>query len=646
MLARRTDRESADDSLIWQKALGRTPHDGGSRFARSSQPAFILHRWLGEGLRDDPPHQPAVESIEIAPGPRTLNAPGRWQQLAVRARFADGKVRDVTRLTVFSSSDTAIAGVSQTGLVEFSAKGEAAVLCRYLGEMRAIRLAYLEPRPDFRWSNPPEINFIDTCVNAKLRHLQLLPANLCRDDEFLRRASLDVCGILPTVTEVRTFLDDASPDKRARLIDKLLVRPEYADLWTLKWSDLLRSNRRAIQPKGVYVLQEWLHKRIAANLPFDQIVRALLTSQGDTFAEPAANYYRVARDPTSLAETTAQLFFGIRLQCAKCHNHPFERWTQDDYYSLAAFFARVRQKAEPTNAAGASELIYEDRTGEVTNPRTGLVVSPRPLGGAPGSVGLENRRQALANWITRPDNAFFAKSMVNRVWFHVMGRGIVDPVDDFRDSNPSANDELLDALAKDFLTHGFDVRHLLRTILNTRTYQLSARTNEWNQDDNRYFSHATTRLLSAEQLLDAICTATQAPEKYAGMPLGTRATQLPDGEIQHVFLKTFGQPARELACECERENESSLTQALQLVNGATINDKVRKADNHLHHLLDAKRPDRDVVTELYLATLSRRPSDGEMQTALSHVAKSKERAKAWEDVQWALLNSSEFLFRH
>ena len=646
VLARRTDREAADDSLIWQKAVGRTPHDGGSRFARSSQPAFILHSWLTQGLRDDPSRLPALESLEIAPGPRTLQAPGRWQQVAVRARFADGTARDVTRLTVFSSSDTAIAGVSQTGLVEFSTKGEAAILCRYLGELRTIRLAYLEPRPDFRWSSPPENNFIDAHVDAKLRHLQLLPSGLCRDDEFLRRASLDVCGILPTVAEVRAFLDDRAPDKRARLIDKLLERPEYADLWTLKWSDLLRSNRRAIQPKGVYVLQEWLHRKIAANVPFDQIVRDLLTSNGDTFAQPAANYYRVARDPTSLAETTAQLFFGIRLQCAKCHNHPFERWTQDDYYSLAAFFARVRQKTEPTTTAGASELIYEDRAGEVSNPRTGKVVPPRPLGGVGNSAGMDNRRQALANWITRPDNAFFAKSMVNRIWFHVMGRGIVDPVDDFRDSNPSANDELLDALAKDFVAHGFDVRQLLRTILNSRTYQLSSRTNEWNQEDNRYFSHATTRLLSAEQLLDAICTATQAPEKYAGMPLGTRATQLPDGEIQHVFLKTFGQPARELACECERENESSLTQALQLVNGATINDKVRKGDNHLHRLLTAKKPDRDVVAELYLATLSRLPSDGEIQTALAHITKGKDRGKAWEDVQWALLNSSEFLFRH
>ncbi len=646
VLARRTDRESAEESLIWQKALGRTPHDGGSRFARSSQPAFILHSWLTEGLPDDAKSLSALESLEVAPGPRTLQTPGRWQQLAVHARFADGKVRDVTRLTVFSSSDTAIASVSQTGLVEFSAKGEAAVLCRYLGEMRAIRLAYLEPRPDFHWSSPPENNFIDTHVDAKLRHLQLLPSDLCRDDEFLRRASLDICGILPTVAEVRAFLDDAAPDKRARLIDKLLERPEYADLWTLKWSDLLRSNRRAIQPKGVYVLQEWLHDKIAANVPFDQVVRDLLTSQGDTFAQPAANYYRVGRDPMSLAETTAQLFFGIRLQCAKCHNHPFERWTQDDYYSLAAFFARVRQKTEPTNAAGAAELIYEDRVGEVTNPRTGQVVPPRPLGGKPGSAGMENRRQVLADWITQPDNAFFPRSMVNRVWFHVMGRGIVDPVDDFRDSNPSANDELLDALAKDFVAHKFDVRQLIRTILNSRTYQLSSHTNEWNQDDNRYFSHATTRLLSAEQLLDAICTATQSPEKYADMPLGTRATQLPDGEIQNVFLKTFGQPARELACECERENESSLTQALQLVNGATINEKVRKTDNHLHRLLSAKRSDREIVSELYLATLSRRPSDGETKTALAHVAKGKDRAKAWEDVQWALLNSSEFLFRH
>ena len=499
MLARRTDRESADDSLVWQKALGRTPHDGGSRFARSSLPAFILHRWLSEGSPDDAPQQPALESVEIAPGPRTLQAPGRWQQLAVHARFADGSVRDVTRLTVFSSSDTAIAGVSQTGLVEFSAKGEAAVLCRYLGKNSGrSRLAYLEPRPDFRWSNPPENNFIDAQVYAKLRHMQILPSDLCRDDEFLRRASLDVCGILPTIAEVRTFLDDTAPDKRARLIDKLLERPEYADWWTLKWADLLRSNRRAIQPKGVYALQDWLHHRIAANVRFDQIVRELLTSQGDTFAQPAANYYRVARDPTSLAETTAQLFFGIRLQCAKCHNHPFERWTQDDYYSLAAYFARVRQKTEPTNSARRLRTHLRRSRGRSHQPANRQGRSPAAAWRSAwlGSAGMTQRRQALADWITRPDNVFFARSLVNRIWFHVMGRGIVDPVDDFRESNPSANDELLDALAKDFVTRGHDVRHLLRTILNSRTYQLSARTNEWNQDDNRYFSHATTRLLS------------------------------------------------------------------------------------------------------------------------------------------------------
>jgi hypothetical protein len=646
VLGRRTDREAASDSLIWQKAVGRVPHDGGSRFARSSQPAVVLHKWLAEGLRDDAPGMASVAGIEITPGPRMLEAPARWQQLAVRARFTDGSSRDVTRLTVFSSSDTAVASVSQTGLVEFSGRGETAILCRYLGEMRSVRIAYLEPRKDFRWMDPPANNYVDTQVNAKLKRMQIIPADLCRDDEFLRRATLDVCGVLPSVPEVKAFLSDSSADKRARLIDRLLERPEYADLWTLKWADLLRSNRRAIQPKGVYVLQEWLHDKISGNVPFDQIVRELLTSKGDTFAQPAANYYRVARDPTSLAETTAQLFFGIRLQCCKCHNHPFERWTQDDYYSLAAYFARVRQKTEPTTSGGAAELIYEDRSGEVTNPRTGKVVPPRPLGGKPGAAGAPDRRLALAEWIISPDNAFFARSLVNRIWFHVVGRGIVDPVDDFRDSNPPANDELLDALARDFVAHKFDVKHLIRTILNSRTYQLSARTNTWNQDDSRYFSHATTRLLSAEQLLDAICMATQAPEKYAGMPDGTRATQLPDGEIQHVFLKTFGQPARELACECERENESSLTQALQLVNGATINDKVRKGDNHLHHLLTAKTADRDIVNELYLATLSRRPNESEIKTALAHVAKGKDRGKAWEDVQWALLNSSEFLFRH
>jgi hypothetical protein len=652
VLGRRTDRLGPDTSLIYQKALARVPHEGGQRFNPASIPAKTMHAWLAEGLKDDAPTLPAVKRVEVLPGSRLLNEPVRWQQLAVRAHLADGSVRDVTRLTVFSSSDNAIAEVNTSGLVEFGQSGEVAILCRYLDEMVSVRLTYLEPKPGFKWSNPPQSNYVDQHVFAKLKMLSIQPSDLCTDQEFIRRAYLDVCGILPTAEETRKFLASKEPDRRAKLIDALLERPEYADFWTLKWSDVLRSSRKSIQVKGTHVFQTWLRSHITKNTPLDRIVTDLLTAKGSTYGNAPANYYRIARDPTNLAETTAQLFFGIRMQCAKCHNHPFERWTQDDYYSTAAFFARVRQRKDPAQGASIpkgdlAEYIYLDRTGEVVQPRTGKTMPPRFMGGVvpvipPGA----DRRAVFAKWLTAGDNPFFARSVVNRIWYHLMGRGIVDPVDDFRDSNPSANDELLDALAKDFVARQFDAKHLIRTILNSRTYQLSAQSNEFNKDDNKYFSRAVTKLLTAEQLFDALCQVTEVPEKFAGMPLGTRAVQLPDGEVNHPFLKTFGQPARELACECEREGDSNLAQALQLINGPAVNDRLRNATNRIGKLLAKKLTDRQLLDELYLVTLTRLPAQEEVQAALDHVARATDRRRAWEDVQWALINAKEFLFRH
>jgi hypothetical protein len=652
VLGRRTDRFDPDSSLILQKALGRVPHEGGQRFQPNSIPARAFRGWLSEGLQDDPADLPGVTSIEVLPGSRVLNAPAAWQQLAVLAHFADGSVRDVTRLTVFSSSDNAVASVTNTGLVEFQQSGEVAILCRYLMEMQAVRLTYLEPKSGFVWSNPPENNYVDKLVFSKLKMLSIQPSDLCTDQEFVRRAYLDLCGIMPTPDETRAFLNDPAKDKRAKLIDRLLERPEYADFWALKWLDVLRSNRKTIQMKGIYVYQKWLHRHIDQNTPFDQVVRELITASGSTFSNPPANFYRIARDPQNLAETTAQLFFGIRMQCAKCHNHPFERWTQDDYYSMAAFFARVRQKPD-TLEPGANpqtpgaEVVFSERAGEVIQPRSQKVMPPKFMGGAVPTIPPGNdRREVLAQWLTSPDNPFLPKSVVNRIWFHLNGRGIVDPVDDFRDSNPSANDALLDALAKDFVASKFDLKHMIRVIMNSRTYQLSAQSNDFNKDDSKYFSHAVTKLLSAEQLLDALCTVTEVPEKFPGMPLGTRAMQLPDGENNHPFLKTFGQPSRELACECERESDSNLAQALQLINGPTVNEKLRNANNRVGRLMAKKLSDGEILNELYLATLSRLPAPDEIKTALDHVNKSAEKRKAWEDVQWALLNAKEFLFRH
>ncbi|MBI2806361.1 MAG: DUF1553 domain-containing protein [Planctomycetes bacterium] len=652
LLGRRCDRLNPEMSLVLLKGLGRVAHEGGARFPATSIPARTISAWMSEGLNDDPPANATVKSVQVLPGNRILNAPSRYQQLSVLATFSDGTTRDVTRLTVFSSSEPAIAGVNPNGLVEFAQSGEVAILCRYLMELVPVRLTYLEPKLGFKWTNPPESNYVDKYTFAKLKMLNILPSDICTDQEFIRRAYLDVCGVLPTPPEVTAFLTSKDANKRSKLIDQLLDRPEYADFWTLKWSDVFRSTRKTIKVKGTHVFQKWLRNHVNQNTGFDQIVYEVITSGGSTFSNPAANYYRISRDPTTLAETTAQLFFGIRMQCAKCHNHPFERWTQDDYYSMAAFFNRVKYRTDPIDGGDAkkkdgAEYIYVDRAGELTQPRTGKVMAPKFMGGAiPTILPGRDRREALGKWMSSKDNPFVPKSIVNRIWFHLMGKGIVDPVDDFRDSNPSANDELLDAMAKDFVGKGWNAKHLLRTIMNSRTYQLSAQTNEFNKDDNKYFSHAVTKLLTAEQLFDALCQVTEVPEKFAGMPLGTRSVQLPDGEVNHPFLKTFGQPARELACECEREGDSNLAQALQLINGPAVNDRLRNANNRIGKLLAAKRNDKEIVADLFLTTLSRRPNETEESAMLGHISSAKDRRRALEDVHWALINSKEFLFRH
>jgi hypothetical protein len=673
VLGRRTDRQHPEDSLIYLKGRGRVPHEGGQRFGADSVAARTMLAWLTEGMPDDPPTLPALTKLEVLPGPRVCVAPARWQQLAVRAHFADGSARDVTRLTAFSSSDEGFARVDGNGLVELRQPGEAAVLCRYLDAIQCVRLTYLRPRPDFAWPNPPENNYVDRHVFAKLKMLNVRPSELCTDAEFLRRVYLDLCGILPAPDEVRAFLADPSTGKRGRLIEQLLERPEYADFWSHKWLDLLRSDRKTLQVKGMHVYQQWLRGKFADNAPFDEVARELLTAGGSTFSNPAANYYRISLEPTALAETTAQLFFGIRMQCAKCHNHPFERWTQDDYYHLAAFFARVRSKPDPLQP-GVGErrsgvqpfgmlgamVIYSERGGEVTQPRSGRVMEPKVMGmPAPAIPPGKDRRQVLAELVTSLENPFFARAAVNRVWFHLLGRGIVDAPDDFRDSNPPVNEALLDALARDFADHHFNVKHVLRTVVGSRTYQLSADTNETNRDDDKYFSHALVqrKRLPAEVLFDALSAATGVPEKFLGMPPGTRAVQLPDGAVvfnegpysnweRHPFMKAFGQPEREVACECEREGGVNLAQVLELKNGPTILKKIQTPDNRIGKLLARKLPDAEILEELFLATLSRPPLPQEAKAALDVVGGAADKRKAWEHVHWALLNTREFLFRH
>lgn len=641
---RRTNRFDPAESLLLRKPTMKVAHGGGRRMRETDVAYTILHDWIAEGLRTEAVDDARCVKVEVYPKQRILNRPAHTQQLVALAHFSDGTVRDVTPLVSYSSSDEAVATVDEHGLVVGHERGESAILARYLEHMDTSYLMFLEAIEGFEWNDPEPQNFIDRLVFDKLEQLMILPSEPAGDEQFLRRVYLDVLGILPEIDETRAFLADERPDKRARLIDELLERPEYAEYWALKWGDLMRLSNKHVTPAGVHKMHRWLVAAMRDNVPYDQFARELLTASGSTFDNPAANYYRTAADMNDCTETTSQVFLGIRIQCAKCHNHPFEVWTQDNYYGIGAFFNRVQRKESPQ---GDELIVWVARGGEVTQPRTGQQMAPwLPLRGAAEVESDADRRQALVVWLVESDNPFFAQAEVNRIWGYLMGRGIVEPVDDFRASNPPSNAALLDALAKDFVDHGFDRKHVIRTILNSRTYQQSSRKNEFNAGDAKYFSHARTRLLTAEQLLDAICKVTEMPEKYAGLPAGTRATALPSPDVDHEFLKVFGQPAREMACQCERSNESNLSQALQMINGPLVHGKLTAENNRIRRLVAAGASDDEIIVELYLAALCREPNEGERAAALGHIAAQEDRVLALEDVGWALLNSKEFLFQH
>jgi hypothetical protein len=582
--------------------------------------------------------------VDVYPRQRILHRPAHTQQLHVLAHFSDGTVRDITRLASYSSSDDAVATVDAGGLVVGQDRGEAAILVRYLEKIETAYTMFLKDVPGFQWPNPPENNYVDKFAFDKLRQLQIAPSDLCTDEEFVRRVYLDTIGVLPTAAESQAFLADTAADKRAKLIDVLVERPEFADFWALKWADLLRLRVNKVTASGVPKFHHLLVNAWRTNMPYDRFARELLTASGSTFDNPPANYFRTATETNDCTETTSQLFLGIRIQCAKCHNHPFERWTQDNYYGIGAFFNRVQRKP---SARPEDLVVFVARGGEVTQPRTGKQMKPwLPLTGDADLPGETDRRQALVDWLVRADNPFFAKVEVNRIWGHLLGRGIVEPVDDFRDSNPPSSATLLSALADDFVAHGFDRKYIIRTVLNSRVYQLSSRKNEFNKDDVKYFSHAKTRLLTAEQLLDAICQVTSVPEKYAGLPAGTRAAQLPSPDVDNYFLKVFGQPARETACQCERSSESNLSQALQMINGPLVHTKVRDENNRFRQLLKSGQTNEQVITQLYWAAFARQPNEAEMAASINHIAASGDQLRGLEDVCWALLNANEFLFQH
>jgi hypothetical protein len=640
---RRINPMAPETSLILSKPLGQIPHEGGLRLVRDSKSLEFLHDWIKEGAKDDPGASVALK-LEIFPDARVLTAPATTQQVAVLVHYADKTVRDITPICYYDSSNPTIAEVDADGYVRFKTRGEVAIIAHYLNLVANIRLTHLVEVPGFVAANVPQDNAIDRAVFQKLNKMRIQPSETCTDREFIRRAYLDVLGVLPTPEDVKSYLAGPEDKRRDFVVDRLFDRPEFYDFWALKFADVFRSNGRLIQTKGAYAFHRWIRESLERNVPMDQLVRALLTSEGSTFRNPAANYYRISRDPESAVETTAQLFLGVRIQCAKCHNHPFERWTQDDYYGFAAFFSQIGRKK---GTLPDDEVVYATGSGDVRQPRTGQTMKPKALGGPVfDDSPAQDRRVKLAAWLSSPSNPFFAKSLVNRIWYHLLGRGIVEPVDDFRDSNPACNDELLDGLTADFIKSGYDLKKLIRSVLHSRTYQMSATTNPLNADDGLYFSHAQTKLLPAEVLLDAISSLTGTTTPFNGLPNGARATQIPDGTIDNPFLKTFGRPARELACECERESESNLSQALQLIGGATVNGKLRDDAGRMATLAKSGKPPEQVIRELYSVALSREPNASEEAAAAKHLSAAKDKRQAIEDLGWVLINSKEFLFRH
>jgi hypothetical protein len=647
---RRLDFLDPSASLLLRKATGQVPHEGGQRLHPQSEQYNLLRRWIAEGARDDADHAAALKRLEVIPTRAILDQPATRQPLRVLAHYHGGARREVTHLTRFSVSDDAIASVTADGIVERRQAGEVAATAEYLGHMATAHLLFRDAAPGFVWHPPPENNYIDHHVFAKLRLLRLEPSPLCGDSDFIRRVYLDVIGKLPTPEEVRHFLADRDRAKRERLIDTLLTRPEFADWWALKWADRLGCNQRFVGKIGAHAYHEWIRQAMLANMPEDELARVIITARGGNYSHPPAGFYRRLRDPQVRAEEVAQLFLGVRIGCARCHNHPGERWTQDDYYGLAAFFARVRYRDGPffVQIYDKEETVYEARSGDLVHPRTGLTVSPRFLGGDTPELGAnQDRREVLARWLTAPDNPFFARNAVNRIWYHLFGRGIVEPVDDFRGTNPPSNEELLDALAADFVRHGFDRKYLIRTIVSSRTYQLSSLSTAGNADDSRYISHARVRLLQAEQLLDAIATATGAAAKFPGFPVGVSAVSLPDGEYKHPFLEAFGRPARAMVCECERDADTNLGQALHLVGGRTLHALLRDPQGRAARLSAIAGSDDAILDELFLASLSRQPTAEERGLLLDRLRRpGVDRRRVLEDVIWALVNHKEFLFQH
>jgi hypothetical protein len=659
---RRINAAVPEASLLLRKPLGLVPHEGGKVLRIGSRAHRVLLNWIRAGAPGPVQGEPSVRRLEVLPGGKVLRV-GQDLQLLVRAEFSDGCRRDVTWLTQFASNDPAVASVEADGKVHILRPGETAVRATFLGQVAVmiVTAPFDKPVPAERFAR--RNNFIDDHVFAKLARLRIEPSDLCSDAAFIRRTFLDTIGTLPTAVEVRAFLADRRADKRPRLIDVLLARSEFVDYWTLQLADLFQNRKERDHDvrgtKGVRAFHAWLRKQVAANRPWDALVRDVLTVKGNSSAQPAVGYFIVTVGEnqeayrSEVVASVAQALLGTRIGCAQCHNHPLEKYTQDDYYHFAAYFSRIKLERKdprqgPTNLLVSAPDPNQNKTPiGVIQPRTGQFLRPQPLDRSSTPIQpSEDPRVALAAWMTNPGNGYFSGAMVNRLWRHFLSAGLVEPVDDLRASNPPTNPELWKALNQEFVSHRFDLKHVMRLILNSRTYQLSSATLHGNEKDTRFYSHYYARRLPAEVLLDALASSTGVPDTFPGYPVGVRAIQLPDPQTQSYFLSTFGRSLRVTACACERNDEVTLAQLLHLQNGDSVVQKIRSGEGLLARLVKARQSEERVVEELFLASLSRPPSREELVAIKKELAEAANKDEVYRDLFWALLNSKEFAFNH
>jgi hypothetical protein len=643
---RRVFPAAPDNSLILTKAAGVVAHGGGRRLTLESEDYRTLRRWILQGapLGDD--KAPALKKLTIVPDSRVMQR-SQEQQIAVLAHYSDGSARDVTKQAQFQSNEIAVAAVDNEGIVRtFELAGDATVMARYQGQVAVFRALVPLGKPIAKYPDFPAANYIDTHALARWKKLGIVPSDLCSDSEFIRRVTVDLCGRLPTVEETRAFLADNAKDKRSKVIDRLLDSRDYAAYFAMRWGNILRNASLAGSEQAAYAFHEWIRDHIALNRPYDEFVRGIVAAAGEWQDAPAVNWYWQMRDDQlhQPVADTAQVFLGLRLQCAKCHHHPYERWSQNDYYGLAGFFSRLGRKG-----LGEPPPYYASRTRTTSeiNPTTRKPIEPKLLDGPELKVAPDDDpRQKLVDWMAQPDNPFFARALANRMWGHLMGRGLVDPIDDMRETNPPSNPELLDALAADFVKSKFDVKHLLRTICNSRTYQLSSEPNEYNQHDKQNHARYYARRMIAEVLHDAIDQVTDTRTVFNKMSRTARAVDLPHEGFGSYFLDVFDRPPRSSACECARSSSANLPQVLHLSMSPSIEAKITSAKGRVAKLVERKATPDDAVSELYLAAFSRLPTADERQLALKYLRAEPNMRRGLEDLVWALVNTREFMYNH